>query len=61
MVFERHGQKWLEGIEPSWAEARHFERRAMLLSAVVCAMYVIGAGEVGLAAYRGEVGLGPVR
>ena len=46
-----------KGWSASWAEARHFERRAMLLSAVVCAMYVIGAGEVGLAAYRGEVGL----
>ncbi len=56
-VLDRHRQKWLEGMAPSWAEARHFERRAMRLSAVVCAMYIIGAGEVGLAAYRGEVGL----
>ncbi|MGP8205022.1 MAG: ABC transporter ATP-binding protein [Acidimicrobiales bacterium] len=56
-VLDRHRQKWLEGMAPSWAEARHFERRALLLSAVVCAMYLIGAGELGWAAYHGEVGL----
>ena len=27
-VLDRHRQKWLEGMAPSWAEARHFERRA---------------------------------
>ncbi len=56
-VLDRYREKWLEGMAPSWEEARHFERRAVALSAVVCAMYLVGAGALGLAAYRGEIGL----
>lgn len=56
-VLGRYREKWLEGMAPSWDEARRFERRTVVLSAVVCAMYLIGAGELGWAAYRGEVGL----
>ena len=37
-VLDRYREKWLEGMAPSWEEARHFERRAVALSAVVCAM-----------------------
>jgi ATP-binding cassette subfamily B protein len=56
-ALDRHRDHWLRGMDPSLAEARKFEHRAVGFGVLVCAMYLVGAGTLGLAAYRGDVSL----
>jgi ATP-binding cassette subfamily B protein len=59
-ILERHRTKWLAGMEAPWQQMRHFRNRALLFGAVVAAMYLIGAGILGLAAYHHDIALGTV-
>jgi ATP-binding cassette subfamily B protein len=54
---DRHRVHWTEGIAPSHAGARRFERHAIAFGGVIFAMYLIGAGELARAAYDGSVSL----
>jgi ATP-binding cassette subfamily B protein len=56
-LLDRYHAHWLEGMAPALAEARKFERRAVAFGALICVMYLIGAGTLGLAAYHGSVPL----
>jgi len=59
-ILDRHRTKWLAGMEPPWQQMRHFRNRALLFGTVVAAMYIIGAGILGLAAYHHDIALGTV-
>ena len=59
-ILDRHRTKWLAGMEPPWRQMRHFRNRALLFGVVVAAMYLIGAGILGLAAYHHDIALGTV-
>ena len=59
-ILDRHRTKWLAGMEPPWRQMRHFRNRALLFGTVVAAMYIIGAGILGLAAYHHDIALGTV-
>jgi ATP-binding cassette, subfamily B, bacterial len=59
-ILDRHRAKWLAGMEPPWRQMRHFRNRALLFGTVVAAMYVVGAGVLGLAAYHHDIALGTV-
>jgi ATP-binding cassette subfamily B protein len=57
---ERHRSHWVDGMAPSHAEARRFERHALAFGGVIFAMYLIGTGALARAAYDGTVTLGTV-
>jgi ATP-binding cassette, subfamily B, bacterial len=59
-ILDRHRAKWLAGMEPPWRQMRHFRNRTLLFGGVVAAMYVVGAGILGLAAYNHDIALGTV-
>ncbi len=59
-ILDRHRAKWLAGMEQPWQQMRHFRNRALLFGAVVAAMYLIGAGILGIAAYHHDIALGTV-
>jgi ATP-binding cassette subfamily B protein len=54
---DRHRSHWSEGMAPSHAEARRFERHAFAFGIVIFAMYLIGTGELARAAYDGSASL----
>jgi ATP-binding cassette subfamily B protein len=54
---DRHRSHWLEGMAPSHAEARRFERHAMLFGVWIFALYLVGTGELARAAYDGSASL----
>ncbi|MGD0197796.1 MAG: ABC transporter ATP-binding protein [Solirubrobacteraceae bacterium] len=56
-VTERHRDNWLEGITPSWREARRLNLRVWVAGVAVCAAYLLAAGELGWAAAHHEVSL----
>src|SRR5580698_4172822 len=51
---------WLTGMAGPWAQLRRFQQRALLFGLIVAAMYVTGAGALGLAAYQHTISLGTV-
>ncbi len=59
-ILGRHRDKWLAGMEPPWRQMRHFRNRTLIFGIGVAAMYVIGAGILGLAAYHHDIALGTV-
>jgi ATP-binding cassette, subfamily B, bacterial len=59
-VLGRHRTTWLAGMAAPWRQMRTFQRQALLFGIVVAAMYVTGAGVLGLAAYDHEIALGTV-
>jgi len=56
----RHRGKWLTGMDPAWRQMRRFRSRTLLFGLVVAAMYVTGAGLLGLAAWHHEITLGTI-
>jgi ATP-binding cassette subfamily B protein len=54
---DRHRSHWMEGMAPSHAEARRFERHALAFGLVIFGMYLVGTGELARAAYDGSVSL----
>ncbi|HXL91079.1 MAG TPA: ABC transporter ATP-binding protein [Streptosporangiaceae bacterium] len=59
-VLDRHRATWLAGMAAPWRQMRTFQRQALLFGIVVAAMYLTGAGVLGLAAYHHEIALGTV-
>jgi ATP-binding cassette, subfamily B, bacterial len=59
-ILDRHRTTWLAGMAASWRYMRRFQRHAVLYGLVVAAMYVVGAGVLGLAAYHHAITLGTV-
>jgi len=59
-VLDRHRVTWLAAMAAPWRQMRTFQRQALLFGIVVAAMYLTGAGVLGLAAYRHEIALGTV-
>jgi ATP-binding cassette subfamily B protein len=59
-ILDRHRAKWLAGMEAPWQQMRHFRNQTLLFGGVVAAMYVVGAGILGLAAYHHDIALGTV-
>lgn len=59
-VLGRHRKGWLAGMSPSWGAMRRFEMRSLTLGGLVVAMYVVGTGSLGLAAYHHQIGLGTI-
>jgi ABC-type multidrug transport system fused ATPase/permease subunit len=57
-ILGRHRERWAEGMAPSWAAMTRLNRRVLALTGLVAVMYAAGAGALGLAAYRQEIGLG---
>jgi ATP-binding cassette, subfamily B, bacterial len=57
-ILGRHRERWTEGMAPSWAAMTRLNRRVLALTGLVAVMYAAGAGALGLAAYRQEIGLG---
>jgi ATP-binding cassette, subfamily B, bacterial len=57
-ILGRHRERWTEGMAPSWAAMSRLNRRVLALTGLVAVMYAAGAGALGLAAYRQEIGLG---
>ena len=53
----RHEDAWKEGMAPSITEARQFERVTAVFAVGVGAMYALGAGVLGHAAYSGTASL----
>jgi ATP-binding cassette, subfamily B, bacterial len=56
-ILGRHRDTWLAGMQPPWQQMRHFRNRALLFGLVVGAMYVAGAGILGLTAWHHDVHL----
>jgi ATP-binding cassette subfamily B protein len=56
-VAARHREHWLEGIGPSWREARRLNARVWAAGALVLVAYAIAAAELGWAADHHEVSL----
>jgi ATP-binding cassette, subfamily B, bacterial len=59
-ILARHRAAWLTGMAGPWAQLRKFQQRAVLFGLIVAAMYVTGAGALGLAAYHHTISLGTV-
>jgi ATP-binding cassette subfamily B protein len=59
-ILARHRAAWLTGMAGPWAQLRRFQQRALLFGLIVAAMYVTGAGALGLAAYQHTISLGTV-
>jgi ATP-binding cassette, subfamily B, bacterial len=59
-ILARHRAAWLAGMAAPWRQLRHFRNRTLLFGLVVAAMYVAGAGVLGLAAYHHAISLGTV-
>jgi ATP-binding cassette, subfamily B, bacterial len=56
-LLDRYHEHWRAGMDPALGQARKFERIATGFGVLICLMYVIGAGTLGLAAYHGSVPL----
>src|SRR6202453_4514601 len=56
-ILARYRAAWLDGMAGPWAQLRKFQYRTLLFGLIVAAMYVIGAGALGLAAYQHTVTL----
>jgi ATP-binding cassette, subfamily B, bacterial len=56
-LLDRYHDHWRAGMAPALSEARRFERIATGFGVLICLMYVIGAGTLGLAAYHGSIPL----
>ena len=59
-ILDRHRASWLAGMTGPWRQLRHFRNRTLLFGLAVAAMYVAGAGVLGLAAYHQAISLGTV-
>ena len=59
-ILARHRAAWLAGMAGPWAQLRKFQLRALLFGLFIAAMYVTGAGELGLAAYQHTIALSTV-
>jgi ATP-binding cassette subfamily B protein len=59
-ILARHQAAWLAGMAKPWAQLRKFQRRALLFGLFIAAMYVTGAGALGLAAYQHTITLSTV-
>jgi ATP-binding cassette, subfamily B, bacterial len=57
-ILGRHQERWTRGMAPSWAAMSRLNHRVLVLGGLVAVMYGAGAGALGLAAYRHEIGLG---
>jgi ATP-binding cassette subfamily B protein len=57
-ILGRHQERWTRGMAPSWAAMGRLNRRVLAFGGLVAVMYGAGAGALGLAAYRHEIGLG---
>jgi len=53
----RHRAAWLAGMEPSWRQVGRVNRRLAAASALVLAVYAVGAATLGWEAYRHAIGL----
>ena len=58
-ILGRYRERWTEGMVPSWAAMSRLNRRVLALTGLVAVMYAAGAGALGLAAYRQEIGTRP--
>jgi ATP-binding cassette, subfamily B, bacterial len=56
-LLDRYRDHWRAGMAPALSEAGRFERIAVGFGFLICLMYVIGAGTLGLAAYHGSISL----
>jgi ATP-binding cassette, subfamily B, bacterial len=56
-VLDRYRTKWVAGMAQPWAVIGRFNRRMAALVGVMVVMYGAGAGALGLAAYRHQIGL----
>lgn len=54
---DRHRSHWLEGMAPSHAQARRFERHALGFGVGIFAMYLLGTGALAREAYDGTISL----
>ena len=57
-ILGRHRERWLAGMAPSWASVSRLNRRVLVFGGLIGLLYAAGAGALGLAAYRHQVGLG---
>ncbi|MGH3067574.1 MAG: ABC transporter ATP-binding protein [Streptosporangiaceae bacterium] len=57
-ILGRYQERWTDGMAPSWAAMSRLNRRVLAFGGLVAVMYGAGAGALGLAAYRQEIGLG---
>ena len=57
-ILGRHRERWTEGMAPSWASVRRLNRRVLAFGGLIGLLYAAGAGALGLAAYRHQIGLG---
>jgi ATP-binding cassette subfamily B protein len=57
-ILGRYRERWLAGMAPSWASVSRLNRRVLVFGGLIGLLYAAGAGALGLAAYRHEIGLG---
>jgi len=57
-LVERYRAQWLQAMAGPWALLRRLDRKVLLLSVPVLAVYAAACGYLGQAAYHGQVGLG---
>jgi ATP-binding cassette, subfamily B, bacterial len=56
-VLGRYREKWAVGMASPWKTIGRLNRRMAALGGVIAVMYGVGAGALGLAAYRHQIGL----
>lgn len=56
-VLGRYRTQWAAGMVQPWATMSHLNRRLTALGGVIVVVYGAGAGALGLAAYRHQIGL----
>ncbi len=57
-ILGRYRERWTDGMAPSWAAMSCGSAGVLVFGALVAVMYGAGAGALGLAAYRQQIGLG---